>query len=221
MKTKAERIQDDTYADALAVEAALVSSLASIKSAKDAAAMGQPVDQSRLQAAVEDHRAAHVRWENLVVSENSMGFHNPTEVGAELATARTRAETAQQQAADALPATMFPVPVPPTMTVAPSGGAPGSLLFSYDVSSCNAADHALIIGVLGDFRSASSVVCSIGRSGSYTYTPPAGNVWFLMAGVEGGVYSSLGQASAGERVVTGMTAACPAITGQITTAMCP
>src|SRR4030095_5610905 len=128
---------------------ALVSSLAGIKAAKDAAAMRQPVDQTLLSTAVEDHRAAHVRWENLVVSENSMGFHNPTEVGTELSEALHYAQAAAQEAESALPASLFPVPIPPTMTVAPSAGASGELVVSYDTSHCNAADHGLVAGTLG------------------------------------------------------------------------
>ena len=104
MKTKAERIQDDIYADALAVEQALVAGLAAIKAAKDAQVAGQPVDTVLLESAVEDHRAAHVRWENLVVSENSMGFHNPSEVGGELRNALTLAQSAKQKAEDAVSA---------------------------------------------------------------------------------------------------------------------
>ena len=221
MKTRGERIQDDIYANALAVEGALVSSLARIKTAKDLAAMRQPVNQALLDAAVEDHRAAHVRWENLVVSENSMGFHNPTEVGAELTTAGQRAQSALQNASAAIPTVLYPVPIPASMTVKPVAGAPGTLLIEYDASGCNASDHALIYGALGDFQRATSVVCSIGSTGSYTTVPPTGNLWFLIAGVEGGAYSSLGQATAGERHVSGVPAACPAITVQNTTAICP
>jgi nitrite reductase (cytochrome c-552) len=221
MKDRAERIQDDTYANALAVEDALVSSLAGIKAAKDAAAMRQPVDQTLLSTAVEDHRAAHVRWENLVVSENSMGFHNPTEVGTELSEALHYAQAAAQEAESALPASLFPVPIPPTMTVAPSAGASGELVVSYDTSHCNAADHGLIVGTMGAFQTVSAAVCSIGNTGSHTFTPPAGNLWFLVAGVEGATYSSLGRASAGERVVSGVSGACPGITAQNITAICP
>jgi formate-dependent nitrite reductase cytochrome c552 subunit len=221
MKARGEKIQDDTYADALTVEGALVSSLASIKAAKDAAAQRQPVDQALLEAAVEDHRAAHVRWENLVVSENSMGFHNPSEVGAELSTAAQRAQSAQQEAFESMPAARFPVPIPPSMTVAPSESVPGTLAIHYDVSGCNSSDHALVQGNFSSFQTATSVNCSIGSTGSYTFVPPSGDVWFLIAGVEGAAFSSLGQATAGERLVSGVPAACPAITGQISTAACP
>jgi hypothetical protein len=209
------------YATALEVEGALVSSLAGIKAAKDAAAMRQPVDQALLGAAVEDHRAEHVRWENLVVSENSMGFHNPAEVGSELSAARLAAQSAQQKTAEALPASLFPVPIPSSMTIAQSDAAPGALVFRYDVAHCNAADHALIVGDLGDFRTATSVICSIGSSGAYTVTPPSGSAWFLIAGVENASYSSLGQSSEGERVVSGVTGACSTILSQNTVAICP
>lgn len=221
MKTRAERIQEDINAQALDVEAALVSSLAGIKEAKDAAAMHQPVDQALLDAAVEDHRAAHVRWENLMVSENSMGFHNPSEVGAELSVAGQRAQSAQQKAAAALPASPYPVPIPPTLTVQRSETVPGALVLRYDVSSCNATDHLLITGTLGAFQTATSVHCSIGSTGTHTVTPPLGHSWFLIAGVEGSAYSSLGESWAGERSVSGIPAACPTLVAQNATAICP
>jgi formate-dependent nitrite reductase cytochrome c552 subunit len=219
MKSRAEKIQDGIYSSALAVEQNLVSSLAGIKAAKDAAAMHQPVDQGLLDAAMENHRAAHVRWENLVVSENSMGFHNQSEVNTELSSAGQRAGSAQAMAASAIPATLFPVPIPPTMTVTPAPA--DALTIHYDTAACNAADHALIIGRIGDFGTATSVVCSIGRTGSYTVPMPPGDAWFLVAGVEAGAYSSLGQGPNGERIVNGIPAACPAITTQKTTAICP
>jgi len=218
MKSRAGRIQDDIYAQAVQVEGALVSSLAAIKGAKDAAAQHQPVDPLLLQAAAENHRAAHVRWENLVVSENSMGFHDPAEIGSELTVAMQHAEAAQQEASSALPAALYPVPVPPTISISRSGT---DLVFRYDTASCNAADHLLIGGGLGTFGAASWVRCSIGSSGTYTMAPPPGDAWFLIGGVESGTYSSLGRSSAGERVVGGIAAACPAAAAQNTTAICP
>jgi formate-dependent nitrite reductase cytochrome c552 subunit len=221
MRVKAERIQDGVYAQALGVEQSLVSGLASIKVAKDALAMRQPVDQALLNAAVDDHRAAHVRWENLVVSENSMGFHNPTEVDAELTVAQQRSQSAQQRAAAAMPAVLFPVPIPPSLTLGRADAVPGALTAQFDVSKCNAADHLLVTGQLGDFQTATSVACSIGRTGTYTFAPPSGNAWFLVGGVESASYSSLGESSSGERNVTGITAACASIVAQSTTAICP
>jgi formate-dependent nitrite reductase cytochrome c552 subunit len=99
MKDKATRIQDGIYDDALVVQAALVESLRAIKAAKDA---GDAADQALLDIAADEHRAAHVRWENLVVSENSMGFHNPSEVSTELHHALTLAQSAKQNAEDAI-----------------------------------------------------------------------------------------------------------------------
>jgi formate-dependent nitrite reductase cytochrome c552 subunit len=113
MKTKAEGKQDDVYADALVVQTALVDSLAAIKAAKDADAAGEDVDMVLLdgpEGATEDHRAAHVRWENLVVSENSMGFHNPSEVGDQLGVALGFAQSARQKAEDAWGAPCVPEP---------------------------------------------------------------------------------------------------------------
>lgn len=97
MRDKAVRIQDGVYADALTAETALVASLQAINAAK--ASGGDP---TLIAAAVEDHRAAHVRWENLVVSENSMGFHNPTEVGGELSNALALAKLAKSKADSAI-----------------------------------------------------------------------------------------------------------------------
>ena len=99
MKDKATRIQDGIYDDALVVQTALVDSLRAIKAAKDA---GNAADQILLDIAADEHRAAHVRWENLVVSENSMGFHNPSEVSTELHNALALAQSAKQNAEDAI-----------------------------------------------------------------------------------------------------------------------
>ena len=80
--TPAERIallqsrQDDIYALQGQVELALVDSLKAINEAK--AARRETTTAERY------HQMAHVRWENLVVSENSMGFHNLDEVEREL-----------------------------------------------------------------------------------------------------------------------------------------
>jgi formate-dependent nitrite reductase cytochrome c552 subunit len=98
MKDKATRIQDGIYADALQVQTALVESLAAIKVAKDAG----NADPTLLGLAVEAHQAAHVRWENVAVSENSMGFHNPSEVSTALHNALALAQSAKQNAEDAI-----------------------------------------------------------------------------------------------------------------------
>jgi formate-dependent nitrite reductase cytochrome c552 subunit len=101
MKTKAERKQNDIYDDALLVQDALMATLEAINTSKNALEAGNLVNQALLGSASDDHRGAHVRWENLVVSENSMGFHNPSEVGNELSVALGLAQSAQQKAQDA------------------------------------------------------------------------------------------------------------------------
>ncbi|MFA0754489.1 MAG: hypothetical protein IMHGJWDQ_002276, partial [Candidatus Fervidibacter sp.] len=63
---------------------------------------GKTVNEELLQRAVRLHQLAHVRWENLVVSENSMGFHNPEEVFKELNEALDYARQAQQLALQAM-----------------------------------------------------------------------------------------------------------------------
>jgi hypothetical protein len=219
MKDKAERIQDDTFADALAVQSALMDSLAAIRAAKHARQDGMPVDEVLLAAAVEDHRAAHVRWENLVVSENSMGFHNPSEVGNELTVAGNLAQSARENAEASHAVLPEPSPIPPTMAV--DVPAPGMLAVAYDTSSCNAADHVLLRGSLSDFETVSGGSCSIGSSGSFTLAMPAGDVWFVIGGSEGGTYSSVGSATAGERYLDGVVEVCPSLTSRNTMGSCP
>ena len=60
------------------------------------------MNTENLQKAVQLHQQAHVRWENLVVSENSMGFHNPEEVMKELNEALDYARQAQVLATQAV-----------------------------------------------------------------------------------------------------------------------
>lgn len=91
-----ERIQSAVYSKALEVQGLLVESLAAIEAAR--AAPGS--DQDLVREAVAAHRSAHVRWENLVVSENSMGFHN-AEVALELDNAAEYARAAIAAAKEA------------------------------------------------------------------------------------------------------------------------
>jgi nitrite reductase (cytochrome c-552) len=190
MKTKAERIQDNTYADALAVEGALVASLEAIKTANDALAAGQPVNPVLLEAAMEDHRAAHVRWENLVVSENSMGFHNPSEVQGELSTALTLAQSAQQDAADGTncgpgcaPAAGG-VPDGHTLQGSPlsvSLNAAGDLVLNWGASCVSSdTDFAIYEGTLGDFTSHAPTLCSTGGATSAIVQSAAGATYYLV-----------------------------------------
>lgn len=84
------------------VQQALSDSLDAIAAAKQARQNGKMVNDELLQKAVELHRLAHVLWENLSVSENSMGFHNPEEVMEELHEALDNARQAQMLALQAV-----------------------------------------------------------------------------------------------------------------------
>jgi hypothetical protein len=94
------------------------------------------------------------------------------------------------------------------------------LEISYDIS-CNAPDHALFFGNLGDFSTVTAADCSIGSSGSAISTPPAGDIWFLVAGRDAWRYSSVGESSTGERSLTGVEPQCPSLTEQDLSAACP
>jgi formate-dependent nitrite reductase cytochrome c552 subunit len=197
MKDKAERIQSDTYATARTVETALVDSLAAIKGAKDTLAAGEPVHPALLESAVEDHRAAHVRWENLVVSENSMGFHNPTEVQGELQVALGLAQSARQSALAAASCSSGCAPaagsVPDGRFVA---GAPltaartaqGELVLSWAPScSTSDTDYAIYEGALGDFTSHVPRICSTGGATSVTL-PAVGASSYLLVLPHNGIW---------------------------------
>jgi hypothetical protein len=143
--------------------------------------------------------------------------HDPDGVGthdeAELVLGCTESSTGQNFGYQS---TLAPAPTD-SLTVAKSGG---DLQIGYDIT-CNASDHLLVYGSIGDFTSVTAADCSIGNSGTTTSTPPAGSIWFLVAGVEGGSWSSVGPSTAGERVLTGVEAACPAMSAQDTSATCP
>ncbi len=94
------------------------------------------------------------------------------------------------------------------------------LQITYD-TDCNASDHAVLYGDLGDFTTVTAADCSIGNSGSALSTPPSGSVWFLVAGSESDRYSSIGQSTAGERAPAGVDAQCPLLTVQDLGATCP
>jgi len=191
MKTKAERIQNDAYDDALTVEAALVTSLASIKAANDALAAGQAVNPVLLEAAVDSHRGAHVRWENLVVSENSMGFHNPSEVTNELSDALDLAQSAQQDAEDGTncgpgcgtsAGTVPDGHVVPGIPLTLTFNAGGDLELNWGTSCVSGdTDFAIYEGVLGDFTSHAAGSCTTGGSTTAVVLQPAsGSTYYLV-----------------------------------------
>jgi hypothetical protein len=142
-----------------------------------------------LATAVDSHRGAHVRWENLVVSENSMGFHNLSEVGNELATALDLAQSAQQNAeagtncgpgcgpaAGAVPNGHL-VPGSP-LTLTRTGG---DLELSWSASCISSdTDFAVYEGTLGDFTSHAPGPCSTGGSTTAVLQPGPGSTYYLV-----------------------------------------
>lgn len=75
MLNAVHRIQDESYTLGQWAQDALVIALREIWTAKNA---GVSDDNPYLRQAVSNYQTAHVLWENLAVSENSKGFHNPS-----------------------------------------------------------------------------------------------------------------------------------------------
>jgi len=72
--------QQTFYARQAVVEKLLATSVGELGTDAKLKDSGGKLDAPKYQAAVDAHRKAHVLWENLAVSENSMGFHNFEEV---------------------------------------------------------------------------------------------------------------------------------------------
>ena len=89
--------QEAVYERQKAVEALLAESSALLGEVKAAEEGGTKIDAAKKEAAVEAHRKAHVLWENIIVSENSMGFHNYGETMTSMDAAQTEAEAAIAQ----------------------------------------------------------------------------------------------------------------------------
>ncbi len=98
LKQQVLRVQQHVDAAQKRVQQALSDSIDAIAAAKQAKQEGKMVSDELLQQAVRLHQYAHLRWENLIVSENSMGFHNPEEVLKELNEALDYARQAQMAA---------------------------------------------------------------------------------------------------------------------------
>jgi nitrite reductase (cytochrome c-552) len=104
---KIAALQDAVYAKALEIQGLLVESLKSINEAES----DPSADRTQLKLAIASHRTAHLLWENLAVSENSMGFHN-AEVSTELDNAELCAEAAIRGAFAAIHGADAPWPPP-------------------------------------------------------------------------------------------------------------
>ncbi len=95
LKAQVLRVQQHIDEVQKRVQSALSDAVDAIADAKKAIKENGKGDRSVLQKAIDLYREAHIRWENLVVSENSMGFHNPEEVMKELAEALDSARQAE------------------------------------------------------------------------------------------------------------------------------
>jgi len=109
--------------------------------------------------------------------------------------------------------------VPPACNNAVCSGAPGvakptngltasrvnatTLDVAWDAASCTSTNYELLYGNLASLPSYTLLgsVCGLGTSGSATWSSvPAGDLWFLVTGVDGtGTEASWGPSTAGER----------------------
>lgn len=94
--------QREFYERQAQVEQLLETSVNEFAKLKDAKAKNQQVNQGAYDAALEAHRRAHVLWENIAVSENSMGFHNFTESMEAMGEATKQVQTAIAKSKEAL-----------------------------------------------------------------------------------------------------------------------
>lgn len=90
------------FAQQAVVEKLLARSVTAFGTLRDAKASGRGVNEGAYASALEAHRRAHVIWENLAVSENSMGFHNFAEATASMREAEKQVRIALQEEKKAL-----------------------------------------------------------------------------------------------------------------------
>jgi subtilisin-like proprotein convertase family protein len=80
---------------------------------------------------------------------------------------------------------------------------PTTIDVAWDVASCTSTDYEILYGNLSSLPSYTLLgsVCGIGTSGTTTWSGvPAGDLWFLVTGLDGvGTEASWGAATAGER----------------------
>ena len=95
--------QQRVYERQKVVQNLLAASVNELGKLRTAAEAGVLIKESRRDQAVEAHRKAHVLWENLIVSENSMGFHNFDEVMDAMDAAEAEARAALDFARRAYP----------------------------------------------------------------------------------------------------------------------
>jgi hypothetical protein len=96
----------------------------------------------------------------------------------------------QDLGSSCLPDANAPGPVPDgnhvagTQMTVQRGVAPGEVIIDWQ-PTCDAHDHAIYFGSVGSFTSYIDAVCDAGMSGSRTVTPAAGNIFWVVVGVNG------------------------------------
>jgi hypothetical protein len=120
--------------------------------------------------------------------------------------------------------TEVPSPRPAQGLLVPlSDTAAQTLDITWDVSSCVAADYSLLYGSLAnvDTYAVLGSECSLGTGGTFSWSVPSGNLFFLVVGTAGTVESSWGTNSAGaERLGTTPSGQCGASSKDVA-ASCP
>lgn len=96
-------VQEKIFKSQERVQKALSVATDVIEKAKKAKDAGKIIDESLFAEAINNYRRAHLLWENLIVSENSMGFHNPEEVFDNMAEALEAANFAKEKALQSAP----------------------------------------------------------------------------------------------------------------------
>jgi hypothetical protein len=105
------------------------------------------------------------------------------------------------------------------LTVSTSGA---SLVLNWDASECPPAAVNVYWGHLGDFTTFAGGFCGLAPGGPATVSLP-GNVWFVVAGTDGAASDGSWSRDhlGSEKIYSGASAACPAITQHVTNNSCP
>lgn len=96
------------------------------------------------------------------------------------------------------------------------------VVLTWDATQCPAAAVNVYVGAIGNFTAFTSGRCGLPATGSATVSMP-GNSWFVVAATDGAsTDGSWGRTLTGaERVYSGASLACPAITSHVTNNGCP
>ncbi len=103
----------------------------------------------------------------------------------------------QDLSSTCLPAAPAPGAVPDghhvagTQMTAMRGASPDEIVIDWQ-PTCDAHDHAIYFGSLGSFTSYIDAVCDAGMSGSRSVTPPGGDLFWVVVGVNGLMEGSYG-----------------------------